>query len=320
MAEKRIVITRKIPDSVIESAQSKYEVVSLNSPQPLKVDEAKVCLNEYDGVIPTLGDEFTAEAFDSNKPFRCRILANFGVGYNHIDVAAAAWHGIYVTNTPGAVTDATADIAVTLILTSARRIIEGEQLVRSGKWSGWQPTQLLGSHVTGGTLGIIGMGRIGQAVAKRCHAGFDMDVIFYNRSPKTDLPFRARQMKTASKVMEKSDYVVVCVTGGEESHHLVDAKLLSHMKSHAYLINVSRGEVIEETALIDCLEKGSIAGAGLDVYEFEPHIPERLKQLKNVVLLPHLGTSVLKIREAMGMMALDNLNAFFSGELPPNRV
>ncbi len=286
----------------------------------MSVDEAKACLNEFDGAIPTLGDGFSAEAFASTKPLRCRILANFGVGYNHIDVAAAEWHGITVTNTPGAVTDATADIALTLILTVARRAGEGERMIRAGQWQGWQPTQLLGHHVTGSTLGIIGMGRIGQAIAQRGHFGFNMKVVYYNRSPKDSLTFPAEPRASAEDVMRASDFVVIAVTAGPSSHHLVDAKLLHAMQRHAFLINISRGEVIDEAALITALVEQRIGGAGLDVYEFEPNIPRRLTKLENVVLLPHLGTSVLPVREAMGLMAIDNLNAFVAGETPPNRV
>lgn len=320
MGRKRILISRKMPEAVIAVAKSEYEIHELNSPHPLTVEEAKNCLRDYDGAIPSLGDKFTAEAFASSKHLKCRILANFGVGYNHIDVASAEWHGITVTNTPSAVTDSTADIAVTLILNVARRIIEGERLVRSGNWEGWQPTQLLGSHVTGKTLGIIGMGRIGEAIAKRCNAGFDMSVLYYNRSKKSHLPFPATPMKTPSQVMAIADFVVVTVAYNDDSYHLVNKKLLNSMKPNAFLINVSRGEVIDESALVEALEQKQIAGAGLDVYEFEPQIPERLKKLDNVVLLPHMGTSVLEVREAMGMMALYNLKAFFAGDVPPNRV
>lgn len=318
--EKRILISRQLPDVVLERAKAKYEIIVRDSVTPLSVDEAKACLNEFDGVVPTLGDQFSAAAFSSSRPLRCRILANFGVGYNHIDVAAAEWHGIIVTNTPGAVTDATADTALTLILTTARRACEGERMVRAGKWEGWQPTQLLGHHVTDSTLGVIGMGRIGQAIARRCHFGFNMKVVFYNRSAKRDLAFPANQLASAEEVLQVSDFVVIAVTGGASTHHFVNKALLESMQKHAFLINISRGEVIDESALIDALEEGGIAGAGLDVYEFEPQVPERLLKMENVVLLPHLGTSVLTVREAMGFMALENIDAFMAGETPPNQV
>ncbi len=320
MAKKRILISRRLPDAVMKAARSEFDAEERDAALPLTVDEAKECLRTFDGAVTSLGDGFSAEAFASSKRLRCRILANFGVGYNHIDIAAAEWHGIVVTNTPGAVTDATADIAVTLILASARRIVEGDRLARSGLWEGWQPTQLLGSQVTGKTLGIIGMGRIGRAVAGRCHFGFGMKVVFCSRSAKKDLPFPAEQLESAKAVAETADFVAVTVAGGPATHHLVNAELLESMQRHAFLINVSRGDVIDESALINSLEGKRIAGAGLDVYEFEPQVPERLSRLDNAVLLPHLGTSVLEVREAMGFMALDNLRAFFSGGAAPNRV
>ena len=304
----------------MDAAADAFEVVTRDSLEPMTLAEAKLCLQTYDGAVPTFADEFGAKAFSSTRRLNCRILANYGAGYNHIDAAAAAWHGITVTNTPGAVTDATADIALTLILTTARRAAEGDRLVRSGEWTGWHPTQMLGTHVTGKTLGVVGMGRIGKAVARRCHFGFGMKVVFHNRSTVADLGFPGRQLASAEDVMAASDFVVIAVSGGPASVHLVNAVLLGRMQKHAKIINVSRGDVIDEPALVEALKNRTIAGAGLDVYEFEPKIPEELRQMENVVLLPHLGTSVLEVREAMGLLALENLKAFFAGEEPPNRV
>jgi hydroxypyruvate reductase len=227
--------------------------------------------------------------------------------------------GIAVTNTPGAVTDATADIAMTLILMSARRAGEGERMVRAGIWPGWNPTQMLGQHVSGKTVGIVGMGRIGQAIAKRCHDGFGMKVVYFNRSPKP-VETEAQQLETLGDVAEQADFVVAAVPGGAETRHLVDAEFLSTMKPTAHLVNISRGDVVDETALITALQEGHIAGAGLDVYEHEPQVPDALTALENVVLLPHLGTAALEVREAMGLKAVDNLRAFFAGETPPDQV
>ena len=304
----------------MHAAASAYDVVTRDSHEPMSLEEAKSCLRSCDGAVPTFADAFGARAFTSTRRLKCRILANFGAGYNHIDTAAAAWHGITVTNTPGAVTDATADIALTLILATARRAVEGDRLVRSGSWTGWRPTQMLGAGVTGKTLGVIGMGRIGKAVARRCHFGFGMEVVFHNRSAVADLEFPARQLAAAEDVMSASDFVVITVSGGPASVHLVNAELLGRMQPHATIINVSRGDVIDESALVNALKNRTIAGVGLDVYEFEPKVPEELRQMENVVLLPHLGTSVLEVREAMGFLALENLKAFFAGEEPPNRV
>jgi hydroxypyruvate reductase len=273
----------------------------------------------YDGILPTLGDLFSAEVFDEAQSCRCKILANFGVGYNHIDVEAARGVGVAVTNTPGAVTDATADIAMTLILMSARRAGEGERMVRAGQWPGWNPTQMLGLHVTGKTVGIIGMGRIGEAIARRCHFGFGMRVVFHNRSPKS-VDFDAEQIDRIADVAGAADFVVAAVPGGAATRHLIDAEILSAMKPTAHLVNISRGDVVDEAALITALQARRIAGAGLDVYEHEPQVPDALKAMENVVLLPHLGTAALEVREAMGLRAVENLRAFFAGESPPDQV
>ncbi|MFO7759286.1 MAG: D-glycerate dehydrogenase [Roseovarius sp.] len=316
---KRILITRPMPDRVLDAARTHFDVETRDETAPMKPGQMRGALTLYDGILPTLGDLFSAEVFEDGDGCRCRILANFGVGYNHIDVAAARGVGICVTNTPGAVTDATADIAMTLILMSARRAGEGERLVRAGRWPGWNPTQMLGQHVTGKTVGIIGMGRIGEAIAHRCHFGFGMRVVYYNRSPKS-VGFEAQQLDTLADVAAEADIVVAAVPGGAETRHLIAADVLSAMKPTAHLVNISRGDVVDEAALIAALQAGRIAGAGLDVYEHEPHVPDALTAMENVVLLPHLGTAALEVREAMGLKAVENLRAFFAGEDPPDRV
>ncbi len=315
----KLLITRRLPEANLETAQAEFDVTLRYAEAPLTPEEARAALAEYDAILPTLGDAFTAAAFADPDP-RCRIVANFGVGYNHIDVAAAKARGITVTNTPGAVTDATADIALTLILMTARRAGEGERLVRAGGWRGWQPTQMLGMHVTGKTLGVIGMGRIGQAIARRCHAGFGMDVVFHNRSTLPELSVAARQLDSARAVAAAADILVVAVPGGAETHHLVGQEVFEAMPPHAIFVNIARGDVVDEAALIAALAAGRIAGAGLDVYEFEPKVPRALTEMENVTLLPHLGTAALEVREAMGQLALDNLFAFFNGDPVPNPV
>lgn len=315
----KVLITRPMPESVANAAYDAFDAEIRDSTAPMSVYEMRAALALYDGVMPTLGDAFDAGVLDEFDTPRCRILANFGVGYNHIDAKAAAAHGITVTNTPGAVTDATADIAMTLMLMSARRAAEGERLVRAGRWEGWHPTQMLGLHLTGKTVGIVGMGRIGQAIARRCHYGFGMDVVFVNRSPR-DVDFPADQLDGLHDLAARADVVVIATPGGAETHHLIGRDVLSAMKPSAHLVNISRGDVVDEAALIDALQAGEIAGAGLDVYEHEPTVPEALRVADNVTLLPHLGTAALEVREAMGRMALDNLRAFFEGKEPPNRV
>ncbi len=315
---KKILITRPLPDEVLDLL-SGFDLVVRQENTPLGNDELRNALREFDGVLPTLGDAFSADVFAEVPAPRCRILANFGVGFNHIDVKAAAGAGVVVTNTPGAVTDATADTAMTLMLMSARRAGEGERLVRSGNWAGWHPTQMLGLHLTRKTVGIVGMGRIGQAIAKRCHFGFGMSVKYVSRSPK-ELDFPAENLRELGLLAGQVDVLVLAVPGGAETRHLIDADIIAAMRPHAHLVNISRGDVVDEAALIDALQRGSIGGAGLDVYEGEPHVPQALRDLDNVVLLPHLGTAAREVRVDMGQLAVKNLQAFFAMKEPPNRV
>ena len=314
-----LLITRLLPPRVLDAARARFDV-TLRAEENLVLSqgELRAALTDFDYVLPTLGDRFAAEVFADVPAPRCRMLANFGVGYNHIDVAAARRAGILVTNTPGAVTDATADIAMMLILMTARRAGEGERMVRAGKWQGWGPTQMLGVPVSRKRVGIIGMGRIGKAIARRCHAGFGMDVVFHNRSTVSDPGMPARQVSLAEAMA--ADFVVVAVPGGAATHHIINANALSHMRPHAILINIARGDVVEEAALIAALQDRRIAGAGLDVYEFEPIVPKALIAMENVTLLPHLGTAALEVREAMGMLAVENLIAALDGREPPNLV
>ena len=319
MTEK-VLITRPLPDRVLEAAKARFDVTIREDTQPMAQDDVVVALLAYDGLLPTLGDPLGAETFAKAGTPRCRMLANFGVGYNHIDVAAATAAGITVSNTPGAVTDATADIALTLMLMTARRAGEGERMLRRGDWRGWHPTQMLGLHMSGKTVGIVGMGRIGKAIAKRAHSGFGMDVVFHNRSAVDDVGVPARQLGSLEEVMATADIVVIAVPATPETYHLINKKTLAAMRPTAHLVNIARGDIVDEAALIEALNEGVIAGAGLDVYEKEPSVPAGLMALENVTLLPHLGTAALEVREAMGMMAVENLIAFFDGNDPPNRV
>ncbi len=316
----RIWVTRPLPDVVVDAARAcAGEVVVRTETLPLSHEELRACLRDYDVVLPTLGDMFSAEVFADVPSSRCKLLANFGVGYNHIDVAAASAAGVVVTNTPGAVTDATADIGVMLMLMSARRAGEGERMVRAGVWPGWHPTQMLGLHMSGKRVGIVGMGRIGQAIARRCHFGFGMDVAYVSRSPKV-LGFPAERLEDLTTLAAAVDFLVVAVPGGAETHHLIDGAVLGAMQPHAHLVNIARGDVVDEEALVAALQARQIAGAGLDVYEFEPHVSEALMTLETVTLLPHLGTAALEVRTAMGLMAVDNIAAFVAGKDVPNAV
>ena len=316
----RVLIARPLPAQVLDAARALCpDVVVRQQTQPMSGAEMRAALRDYDAVLPTLGDRFSKAVFADVPNARCRLLANFGVGYNHIDVAAARAAGIVVTNTPGAVTDATADIAVMLMLMSARRAAEGDRLVRSGQWEGWHPTQMLGLHMSGKRVGVVGMGRIGQAIAHRCHYGFGMPIHYFNRSEK-HLPFPAQRAASLADLAGTVDFVVVAVPGGAETHHFIDGHVFAAMQAHAHFINIARGDVVDETALIAALQRGQIAGAGLDVYEFEPKVPKALTALNRVTVLPHLGTAALEVRTAMGMVAVENLAAFLSGADVPNPV
>ncbi len=315
----KLLITRRMPARVLAAAKARFDVtLREEEARVLTRDELRAALRDFDVVLPTLGDRFQADVFADVPSPRCKLLANFGVGYNHIDVEAAKAAGVAVTNTPGAVTDATADIALSLILMTARRLGEGERILRAGNWVGWGPTQMLGTHVSGKSVGIIGMGRIGKAIARRCQAGFGMEVVFHNRSPVTHAGVPARQVGMEEAMAQ--DFVVVAVPGGKATHHLINAAAFAAMKPTAIFINIARGDVVDESALIAALAGGRIAGAGLDVYEFEPQVPAALMAMENVTLLPHLGTAALEVRENMGMMAVDNLIAHLDGRDLPNRV
>ncbi|MGH4026952.1 MAG: 2-hydroxyacid dehydrogenase [Pseudonocardiaceae bacterium] len=321
MAEPVVVVTRRWPAPVEEELRRRFPSARLNAEDvPLGAAGLRAALAEADVVLPTVSDRLPAELFAGQ--LRTRFLGNFGVGYNHIDVEAAAKAGIVVTNTPGVLTDTTADTTMTLLLMIARRAGEGERELRSGRWTGWRPTHLMGADVTGKTLGILGMGRIGTAVARRAHFGFGMPVVYYDSSdvePPHGVP-DARRAETVEDVLAAADFVSLHMPGGGENTHLINKARLSRMKPSAFLINSARGDVVDSAALIEALQAGTIAGAGLDVYEGEPDIPPGLLELDNAVLLPHLGSATLETRTAMGLLVLDNLQAFLDGREPSCRV
>lgn len=314
----KLLVTRPMTERAVRSISARFEA-EFRDNTPMTEDQAAAALRDYDAIMPTLGDAFSAASFAGADP-RCRILANFGAGYNHIDIAAARNAGIAVTNTPDVVTDATADIAMTLILMTMRRASEGERILRAGNWEGWNPTQLLGSQVSGRTVGIIGMGRIGKAIARRCHLGFGMRVVFHNRSSVSALDVPARQMSGLTEMLQACDVAVVAVPGGTGTRHMIDAAELSALGPRGYLINIARGDVIRESALIEALKAGRIAGVGLDVYEQEPQVPQALIAAPNATLLPHLGTATEEVRTDMAMRAMDNLLDFVAGRAPRDLV
>ncbi|MCY4305747.1 MAG: D-glycerate dehydrogenase [Aestuariivita sp.] len=315
----KLLLSRPLPVAVEQYAKTLFNTDIRQSYAPMSLEEMCRSLVEYDIVMPTLGDFFQKNVFAEAQNRRCKLLANFGVGYNHIDVDAARNHGIEVTNTPGAVTDATADIAMTLILMTARRAGEGERLVRNEKWQGWHPTQMLGLHVTGRCVGIVGMGRIGKAIARRCHFGFQTEIRYVSRTKK-ELEFHATYHSNLLDLASKCDIIVISVPAAHDTYHLINSAIFEAMQSHAILINISRGDVINETELIAALQTKSLAGAGLDVYEHEPNIPKELLKMENVTLLPHLGTAALDVRTDMGMMVINNCLAFANKKALPNPV
>ncbi|MCV6577242.1 MAG: D-glycerate dehydrogenase [Cohaesibacter sp.] len=318
----KILVTRKLPSNVEQDLTAHFDATLNETDSPLTKEQLEQALYEYDGILPTAAEKFPASML-SKPGLKCRIIANFAVGYDNIDVEAATHAGITICNTPGVLTDCTADIAMTLLLMSARRASFSERYLRKGDWAGFSPTFNLGARVTGKTLGIIGMGRIGKAMAKRCHFGFDMPVVFYNRS-RIDLEeaksFGAVQLNSIDQVLSEADFVSLHCPGGPETRHLINAHRLAAMKPTAHLINTSRGEVVDEIALIAALQTGTIAGAGLDVFEEEPKVPKALRNMDNVSLLPHIGSGTLETRTEMGMKAADNLKAFFAGKPLPSQV
>ncbi len=320
-ARPRVVLTRRWPAAVETVLAEQFDVVFNTDDIALSASALAQALASADALCPTVTDRLDAALLGSSH-VRTRLIANFGVGFNHIDLDAASKAGIVVTNTPGVLTDCTADLAMTLLLMAARRAGEGERELRDGAWTGWRPTHLLGHKVTGKTLGIIGAGRIGLAMAARAHHGFGMNILLSNRSAVP--PGALADLKAAEvgidELLTGSDFVSLHCPSTPETRHLIDTKALERMQPHAILINTARGDVVDEAALARALEEGLIGGAGLDVYEDEPVVNQALLDAPNVVLLPHLGSGSEETRVAMGMCAVENLQAFFRNEPLPNRV
>jgi lactate dehydrogenase-like 2-hydroxyacid dehydrogenase len=322
MQRPRLLITRRLPEEVHARLSNRYEVTANPGDVPLDRETLARALREFDAWLPTITDRIDLELLHA-PPFRTRVIANFGAGVEHIDLDAARRANIVVTNTPGALTDATAEIAVLLMLMAARRAGEGERLLRAGVWSGWAPTQLLGQDLRGKTLGLVGFGRIARETARRARALLDVRVAYHSRSRATaddESTLGATYHDSLAALLATSDIVSLHCPGGAATRHLLDRQSLGCMKPTAILINTARGSVVDESALADALSRRVIAAAGLDVYEGEPAVDARLLTLENVVLLPHLGSATRETRTAMGMRAADNLDAFFSGGTPPNRV
>ena len=318
-----LIVTRRLPHAVEKELVDKYGARLNTDDHQFTRDELSAAMREAEIILCTLTDDLSRATIEASRGGRVKLLANFGVGFNHIDLAAATEQGIAVTNTPGVLTEDTADHTLLLILAVARRAGEGERELRAGKWTGWRPTHMLGTRVSGKTLGIIGFGRIGQAVAQRAHHGFGMRVIYHSRRPAdTEAEKRAGASRSESleSLLEQSDFVSLHCPSTPETHHLMNAERFRSMQPHAYLINTSRGDVVDEDALLTALDEKWIAGAALDVYEGEPSINQRLLGRENLVLLPHLGSATVESRVAMGRRAIANIDAFVEHSELPDRI
>ncbi|NOC92597.1 D-glycerate dehydrogenase [Ruegeria sp. HKCCD6604] len=322
MVKPSVLVTRRWPAAVEAQLAENYNTVLNTGDKPMSPAEIRQALKSYDAVLPTVTDTLSAEALDV-PGVQTKILANYGVGYSHICEPLARELGMTVTNTPDVLSECTADIAMTLLLMVARRAGEGERELRAGQWTGWRPTHLVGTKVSGKTLGIIGYGRIGQEMARRAHHGFGMDVLVCNRSavsPNVLAECNARQVDTIDDLLPQCDFVSLHCPGGAANRHLINSRRLGLMKPDAFLINTARGEVIDEWALIQALMFDMIGGAALDVFDGEPRVSPDLLQCDNLVMLPHLGSATREAREAMGFRVLDNLSDFFEGREPRDRV
>jgi lactate dehydrogenase-like 2-hydroxyacid dehydrogenase len=317
-----VVVTRRLPEPVHQALTREFDARLNPDDQPLSADGLRQALGSADALLTTVTDKVTADVLAA-EPRRAGLVANFGVGFNNIDVEAAKARGIAVSNTPDVLTDATADLAMTLLLMVARRAGEGERHLRGGQWTGWRPTHMMGTQVAGKTLGLVGMGRIARAVAHRAHHGFGMRILFHDPfPPPPDLAraLGAEPKQTVEDVLREADFVSLHCPATPETRHLINRERLALMRPEAFLVNTARGDVVDEAALVEALTAKRIAGAGLDVYEREPQVTQALTAMDNVVLLPHLGSATTETRVAMGMRAFENLQLFFSGKPLRDRV
>ena len=317
----KLILTRKLPETIETRMRELFDATLNDSDQAMTRDELEAAVKTADVLVPTVTDKIDADLI-AKFGDQLRLIASFGTGVDHIDLAAAKARGITVTNTPGVLTEDTADVTMALILAVPRRIAEGDALVRSGQWQGWSPTGMLGHRINGKRLGIVGMGRIGEAVARRAR-GFGLSVHYHNRKPvhpETEAELEATYWESLEQMLARVDIVSVNCPHTSATNHLLSRERLSLMQRSAYLVNTSRGEVVDEIALADLLAQRHIAGAGLDVYSSEPEIPAGLRELPNVVLLPHIGSATIEGRLQMGDKVIINVQTFWDGHTPPDRV
>lgn len=316
-----VIVTRKLP-GVIETRMMELFDVRLNlEDAPMSADELALALAAADVLVPTVTDRIDARLLET-ADCRVKLIANYGAGVDHVDIRAAYARGIAVTNTPDVLTEDTADMTMAMILSVPRRLTEGERVLRAGEWPGWSPTWMLGHRVSGKRLGILGMGRIGQAVARRAR-GFNMSIHYHNRRrvhPDVEAELEATYHESLDQMLARMDFITVHCPHTPATFHLLSARRLKLMPAHAYVVNTARGEIIDEVALIRMLRNRELAGAALDVFENEPRVNPKLLQLGNVLLLPHLGSSTVEGRIGMGECVLINIKSFVDGHKPPNRV
>ena len=316
-----VFLTRKLPESTETRMRELFDARLREDDTPMSTEELMETVKLADVLVPTVTDKVDTHIINAAGD-RLKLIASFGTGVDHIDLAAAKARGITVTNTPGVLTEDTADVAMALMLAVPRRIAEGDKVARSGKWMGWSPTGMLGHRINGKRLGIVGMGRIGRAVARRAR-GFGLSIHYHNRNPvhpETEAELEATYWESLDQMLSRVDIVSVNCPHTPATHRLLSRAQLSLMQPSAYLVNTSRGEVVEEEALGDLLSSRAIAGAGLDVYADEPNINKQLLDLPNVVLLPHIGSATIEGRLEMGDKVIINIQTFWDGHAPRDRV
>jgi len=317
----KVIVTRRLPDQVETRMRELFDAELNHDDAPMSAEQLGDALARADVLATTVTDRIDARVL-ARAGENFKLIAQFGAGVDNIDVAAATERGIAVTNTPGVLTEDTADMTMALILAVPRRIVEGVKVIEADGFTGWSPTWMLGRRIWGKRLGIIGMGRIGQAVARRAKA-FGLQIHYHNRrhvAPHIEAELEATYWESLDQMLSRMDIVSVNCPHTPATYHLLSARRLALLKPHAYVVNTARGEVIDEAALARMLEKGELAGAGLDVFEHEPAINPKLKKLKNVVLVPHMGSATLEARIDMGEKVIVNIKAFADGHRPPDRV
>jgi glyoxylate reductase len=317
----KVIVTRKLPDPVETRMRELFDTELNLTDRPMGRPELEAAVARADVLAPTITDKIDAALLDKAGP-QLKLIANFGAGVDHIDVIAATERGITVTNTPGVLTEDTADLTMALIMAVARRIVEGANVTQAGDFRGWSPTWMLGRRITGKRLGIIGMGRIGQAVARRAKA-FGLQIHYHNRKPvsvRIAEELEATYWESLDQMLARMDIISVHSPHTPATYHLLSARRLKLLQPHAIVVNTARGEIIDENALADLLAAGAVAGVGLDVFEFEPAINPKLLRLPNAVLLPHMGSATIEARIDMGEKVIINIRTWMDGHRPPDRV